>query len=113
MSLIRPIKCDVIRRTQTIQNGRPVIEVAAVFVEVEMSGQPLSGRDLQILELGLRSQETIKIYTPFQLQNTDQHENKVADLIELPDGRFFEIFNIAPYGRLLDRIRAFARRVVE
>lgn len=113
MSLIAPIKCDVIRRTQAITNGRPVLSVATVFVDVEMSVQPLSGRDLQILSEGDRTAETIKIYTPFQFQNADQHDNLIADLIELPDGRYFEVFNVAPYGLLLGRIRAFARRLAE
>jgi hypothetical protein len=113
MSLIRPIKADVIRRIQTIVNGRPVNSIAAVFVDVSMSVQPLNGRELQILEEGKRSRETVKIYTKFQLQNADQHVGAIPDLIETPDGRLYEIFRIDGYGRLLDRIKAYAMRVQE
>lgn len=78
--------------------------VAGVWVEtsapltIRASVQPLDGRELQLLEPGLRSRRTVKIYTDTRLRTARGGEGATPDVVTLADGERLEVHEVHDYS---------------
>ena len=92
--------------------GRPTGETSA-DTAFQGSVQPMNGRDLEVLEEGLRSRDGRKIYCPRgTLRSVDQHAGTQADLVVL-DGALYQVIHVDDSHPLIEHDRAYVVRVPE
>jgi len=76
--------------------------------DVEISLQPLSGKELLQLPEGQRTKQTIKGYTETQLLTARESESKKADEFDY-EGVTFEVHVVLPYkGDVLNHYKIIA-----
>lgn len=82
-------------------DGRPAARLRTlVSAAVQASVQPLSGREFQILELGGRLADYVKIYTETELRAGDNQAvaKPRGDTVTLADGTVYLIVQVMDYG---------------
>lgn len=72
--------------------------------------QPMTARDLQMLEEGRRFTESKRVYTDTLLRTTDDETNQGADIIEI-DGEDYEIHSVEKWGYDLSHFKCIAMRI--
>ena len=82
---------------------RPVTSVEKTFV-VNMSVQPMSGDELQLLNLGDRVRKTRKGYTETMLRTVDEANEKPADEVSI-DGETYEVHSVKQQTALIPHYR--------
>lgn len=81
------------------------------------SVQPLNGRDLQVLEEGVRERVTLKVYCATDtLRTADQEAGTSPDLVVIASGVFagtYQVAAVAQQTALLPHDRAYLTQVQE
>lgn len=78
-------------------------------VTVEACVQPLSGRELLRLPEGLRTRETVAVYSPVELRTANASTGALADQVHHAGG-VFEVELVEAWGHLGGYWRAVAAR---
>ena len=99
------------QETRDPDTGR-TITPAPTEEQIQGSFQPLNGKEREALPEGVRSSETLKVYTGVDLRTADQHEGTPADEIEY-DGRRFVVYQVDKWPKLLDHYKALLIRKQE
>lgn len=92
-------------------NGRRAAGTSSTFTIVA-SAQPASGRSIQGLPEGLRSSESMDVFTKTELRQARPDAGIDADTI-LIDGAVFEVVNVKRWNKLGNFYRATVVRLFE
>ena len=122
MSLFPTFTLTVRRPTETIDTGQYIDGVWVPGTEgtvtnpdftIQTSVQPASGKDLEVLEEGLRTKEILKIYPTTELKAVDQHNNIEADIVEY-NGNDYKVINVKAYQNgIINHYKCLIMRVKE
>lgn len=90
----------VVERTPApaVVAGRVVAGVAA-NVTIRACVQPASGRDLLILEEGLRTRESVSVYTPDAIVGMDDASGAPPDIVQ-HEGERYQVHTVLNWSRL-------------
>jgi hypothetical protein len=105
--------CYVVTRSAATPrvNGRRMAPVTVSF-EIIASVQPASGREMDRLPEGLRSRETMNVFTRTELRSAHPSPGTEADRIAI-DGAVFEVTSVRRWNRLANFYNATVVRVLE
>jgi len=102
---------QVTRKAVTTRvNGRRVAPAVSTF-EIIASVQPASGREVERLPEGLRSRETMTVYTRSELRPAQPESGTEADRISI-DGADFEVLSVRRWNKLANFFNATVVRVL-
>lgn len=85
---------------------------APVSTEFTGSFQPLSGREREALPEGVRSSESLKVYTNEPLRTADQHDGVLADVVTY-NGRDYRVVAVDRWPVMLDHFKVTLQRTQE
>lgn len=91
--------------------GRPVIG-ASTDIPIQAGVQPATGADRQVLEEGLRSRKTKRVYTATELFGVDDRDANTADRL-LIGGETYVVQNVVQLRKLIPHYKAIAVRLTE
>lgn len=95
----------------TLLNGRRVEPTSTTF-EITASAQPASGRSIASLPEGLRSSESMDVFTRTELRQARPDASVEGDRISI-DGAVFEVANVKRWNKLGNFYRATVVRLFE
>ena len=95
----------------TLLNGRRVEPTTTTF-DITASVQPASGRSIQGLPEGLRSSESMDVFTATELRQARPDASVEGDRISI-DGAVFEVVNVKRWNKLGNFYRATVVRLFE
>lgn len=88
------------------------IKPTATTSTIRGSFQPLNGKDRKALPEGVRTSETLKVYTKSAIRTADQHDGTPADEIDY-NGRRFVAYTVEEWPTLQDHYKALLIRKQE
>lgn len=88
------------------------IEGSTSDTAISASVQPAEGKDLEVLEAGLRSRQPIRIYTTTALVAVDDRDGTEGDLLVI-DADIYRVHNVERQRSLIPHYKAIAVRLSE
>jgi len=90
------------------------VDGVATTADIVASVQPMSGRDREVLEEGVRTRDGRKLYVADRtaLQTAAQSSAEKADEVQV-DGAWFTVVHVDTSHPLTDHVRAYAVRLPE
>lgn len=79
---------------------------------IRASVQEADAKDLELLELGERTRDPIKVYTVADVRTGDQHSGLEADHL-LVDGATYRVLRVGPRHSLIAHVKILAVRLRE
>lgn len=92
-------------------NGKPTAG-ASVDLAILASIQPATGKDLEVLEEGLRGRDAKRIYTTTDLRTADDRDDFASDHV-LIDGLSYQVEHVKRERSILAHYRAICVRLRE
>lgn len=88
------------------------VQGAGVSTSILASVQEASAKDLEMLEIGERTKDPIKVYTVADVRTNDQHTGAEADHL-IVDGATYRVLQVGPRHSLIPHRKILAVRLRE